>query len=85
MSLSVLGNVISYLMWMISQTYEFFLISRLISGMTGGNISIAQSYLADVTDKANRAKAMGMFGAVLGIGFVIGPFLGAILTTDNMI
>ena len=82
--ISVFGNVISYFMWMISQTYEFFLVSRLISGMTGGNISIAQSYLADITDKKERASAMGMFGAVFGIGFVLGPFFGSILIGYDM-
>ena len=82
--LSVFGNVISYFMWMVSQTYGVFLISRLISGMTGGNISIAQSYLADITNKKDRAKAMGMFGAVFGIGFVLGPFIGSILIDYDM-
>ena len=82
--LSVLGNVISYFMWIFSHTYEFFLISRLISGVTGGNISVAQSYLADITPKKDRAKAMGIFGAVFGAGFVLGPFLGSILIKWDM-
>ena len=82
--ISVFGNVVSYLMWMVSQDYYFFLLSRLISGITGGNISVAQSYIADVTPKKDRAKAMGMFGAVFGIGFVIGPFLGGLLSTFDM-
>ena len=82
--ISVLGNVVSYLMWAISQDYYFFLASRLISGMTGGNISVAQSYIADVTKKEDRAKSMGMFGATIGLGFVIGPFLGGYLSTFDM-
>ena len=83
--ISVFGNVVSYLMWMVSRDYYFFLFSRLVSGVTGGNISVAQSYIADVTSKKDRAKAMGMFGAVFGIGFVIGPFLGGLLSTFDMI
>ena len=82
--ISVLGNVLSYLLWAISQNYEVFLLSRLISGLTGGNISVAQSYIADVTSRENRAKAMGMFGAIFGIGFVIGPFIGGYLSTVDM-
>lgn len=77
---SVFGNVISYFIWAISNSFGLFLVSRIISGATGGNIAVAQSYIADVTTRENRAKAMGLMGAIFGLGFILGPFLGGLLS-----
>ncbi|HEV2292609.1 MAG TPA: MFS transporter [Tepidisphaeraceae bacterium] len=54
-------------------------ISRVIDGISGGNISTAQAYISDVTTSENRAKGMGLLGAAFGIGFTIGPAIGGIL------
>jgi DHA1 family tetracycline resistance protein-like MFS transporter len=51
-------------------------LSRMLDGLTGGNISVAQAYITDVTDAKNRAKGMGLIGAAFGLGFVIGPAVG---------
>jgi DHA1 family tetracycline resistance protein-like MFS transporter len=53
---------------------------RIIGGITGGNISTAQAYIADVTTRENRAKGMGLFGAMFGLGFILGPALAGILS-----
>jgi len=54
-------------------------LSRVIDGLSGGNISTAQAYISDVTTAQDRAKGMGLIGAAFGIGFTIGPALGGIL------
>ncbi len=54
--------------------------SRIIDGLTGGNISVAQAYIADVTDETDRAKGLGMIGAAFGLGFIIGPAVGGALS-----
>ena len=54
-------------------------LSRVIDGLSGGNISTAQAYVSDVTSAENRAKGMGVLGAAFGIGFSIGPALGGLL------
>lgn len=59
-------------------------ISRLIDGISGGNISTAQAYVADVTSAESRAKGMGILGAAFGIGFSIGPALGGLLGAYNI-
>ena len=51
-------------------------LSRMIDGLTGGNISVAQAYIADITTAENRAKGMGLIGAAFGLGFIIGPAIG---------
>ncbi len=55
--------------------------SRILDGLTGGNISVAQAYISDVTDKKDRAKGMGLIGAAFGLGFIIGPAAGGFLST----
>jgi DHA1 family tetracycline resistance protein-like MFS transporter len=55
-------------------------LSRIIDGLTGGNISVAQAYIADITDTANRARGFGLIGAAFGLGFIIGPAIGGTLS-----
>lgn len=55
-------------------------ISRILDGLTGGNITVAQAYIADVTDEQNRAKGLGLIGAAFGLGFIIGPAVGGALS-----
>jgi len=55
-------------------------VGRIIDGISGGNISTAQAYIADVTTEENRAKGMGLIGAAFGLGFVFGPAIGGILS-----
>lgn len=55
--------------------------SRILAGLTGGNISVAQAYISDVTDERGRTRALGMIGAAFGLGFIFGPALGGFLST----
>lgn len=60
-------------------------IGRIIDGMAAGNFSIAQSYMADLSkNEKERTANMGMVGAVFGIGFIIGPIIGALLSQISM-
>jgi len=51
--------------------------ARMLDGITGANVATAQAYIADVTTGADRARGMGLFGAAFGMGFVVGPAMGA--------
>jgi DHA1 family tetracycline resistance protein-like MFS transporter len=55
-------------------------LSRIIDGMTGGNISVAQAYITDITDEQNRARGLGLVGAAFGLGFILGPAIGGVLS-----
>jgi len=78
--ISQFGSAIGYLMLAFSNNLPLLFASRIIDGITGGNISIAQAYIADVTTKENRAKGMGMIGAAFGLGFIFGPAIGGFLS-----
>lgn len=55
-------------------------VSRILDGLTGGNISVAQAYISDITTAENRAKGLGLIGAAFGLGFIIGPVIGGFLS-----
>jgi DHA1 family tetracycline resistance protein-like MFS transporter len=78
--LSLLGTALGFLILGFATTLWMLFAGRIIDGITGGNISTAQAYVADVTTPENRAKGMGMIGAAFGLGFVLGPAIGGILS-----
>src|SRR3954471_10672369 len=78
--LSIIGTGVGFLILGLAQTIAMLFIGRILDGITGGNISTAQAYIADVTSEENRAKGMGMIGAAFGLGFIFGPAIGGILS-----
>jgi DHA1 family tetracycline resistance protein-like MFS transporter len=58
-------------------------LSRILDGVTGGNISVAQAYITDITDEENRARGLGLIGAAFGLGFIIGPAVGGALSAGG--
>lgn len=77
---SILGSAVGYLFIGFAFALWMVFLGRIIAGITGGNISTAQAYIADVTSIKDRAKGMGLFGAMFGLGFVFGPAIGGILS-----
>ncbi|MCS7010678.1 MAG: MFS transporter [Anaerolineales bacterium] len=55
-------------------------LARILDGVTAGNITVAQAYISDVTDETNRARGLGLIGAAFGLGFIIGPAAGGLLS-----
>jgi MFS family permease len=77
---SLLGTAVGYLMLALTSRFEWVLAARLLDGVTGGNISVAQAAMADVSTPEERSKALGMIGAAFGLGFVLGPALAGLLS-----
>jgi multidrug resistance protein len=78
--ISLLITSLAYLWFSFADSFIILLLSRMLAGFGGSNISVAQAYIADVTDETNRAKGMGLIGAAFGLGFVFGPMLGGMLS-----
>jgi DHA1 family tetracycline resistance protein-like MFS transporter len=76
---ALLGNVVGYVIFALSQSIVMLLVARLVSGMFAANIATAQAYVADSTTPENRSKGMGLIGAAFGLGFIFGPPTGGIL------
>lgn len=82
--MSLSGMVISYFIWFFSGSFTLLIISRIIGGVMGGNISTATAVVADVTSKENRSKGMAIIGVAFALGFVVGPALGGILSIFDL-
>jgi MFS transporter, DHA1 family, tetracycline resistance protein len=78
--LSLVGSGIGFLVMGFAGALWVLFAGRILAGITGGNISTAQAYIADVTTPENRAKGMGMFGAAFGLGFIFGPAIGGVMS-----
>jgi DHA1 family tetracycline resistance protein-like MFS transporter len=78
--LSLLGTGLGFMIMGFARALWMLFAGRIIDGITGGNISTAQAYIADVTTKEERAKGMGLIGAAFGLGFTFGPAIGGILS-----
>src|ERR1700752_2877936 len=70
---SLLGTSLGFFVMGFATALWMLFLGRIIDGISGGNISTAQAYIADVTTPENRAKGMGLIGAAFGLGFVFGP------------
>ena len=78
--LSIGGTVTALVLLGLSHSIWMLFASRMIDGITGGNISVAQAYMTDVTEEKDRGKAFGLVGAAFGIGFILGPVTGGALS-----
>lgn len=73
---TLVGTALSYVLWFVSGSFALLVAARLLGGAMAGNISIASAAIADVLSGRDRAKGMGLLGAGIGLGFVVGPAIG---------
>ena len=73
------GLALSFIVTGLATALWMLLVVRLFSGAMQSNISVANAYVADITAPAERAKAFGKLGAMLGMGFILGPVIGGLL------
>ncbi len=75
---SLLGSVIGYVVFALGGSLVVLFAGRIIDGLTAGNMSTINAYLADVTEPDERARTYGMVGAATGLGFMTGPAIGGL-------
>lgn len=88
LAISLFGTCLSYVIFalgIIFRNLPILFAARIFDGITGGNISVAQAAIADVTKPADRAKNFGLIGAAFGLGFIIGPFIGGKLSDPSIL
>ncbi|HEX7754898.1 MAG TPA: TCR/Tet family MFS transporter, partial [Niabella sp.] len=74
------GFCIDYLILAFAHNYSLLMIGRILSGITGASFTAATAYIADISTKETRTKNFGLIGAAFGLGFIIGPALGGLLS-----
>jgi MFS family permease len=77
---SQLGTFVGFLILGAANTLALVFLSRIIDGLTAGNLSIAQAYISDVTKPSERTKAFGLIGIAFGAGFLLGPAVSGFLS-----
>ena len=77
---TILGSSLGYGIIALAGSLWMIYLGRILAGVTGGNLSTAQAYIADVTTRENRARGMGLFGMAFGLGFILGPALAGVLS-----
>ncbi len=82
--LSIAMTAVGFVGYALAPDFRWLLASRLFAGAATANIAIAQAYIADVTPPEGRAKGMGLIGAAFGLGFVLGPALGGLLSSISL-
>ena len=75
---SLLGTVVSFALLAMAHSITMLFIARIVDGLSGGNITTARAYIADVTPVEDRAKRYGLHRRRVGLGFIFGPALGAV-------
>jgi DHA1 family tetracycline resistance protein-like MFS transporter len=73
------GTALSFLILGLSNDFTVMLLARMLDGASGGNILVAQAYVADVTKPEDRSRGLGLIGMAFGLGFVLGPLLAGVL------
>src|SRR5919109_3359870 len=80
---SLAGTVVSFVMLALAHSVVMLFAARIVDGLSGGNISTARAYVADVTEPKDRARAYGLIGAAFGLGFILGPAISGVLARVN--
>lgn len=73
------GTLTALLMNGLAPVLIFLYLSRIIDGLTGGNVTVAQAYLSDVTDEKTRTRGLGLINAAFALGFIFGPAFGGVI------
>jgi DHA1 family tetracycline resistance protein-like MFS transporter len=85
---SLSGTLVGYILFgfaVLTANIPLLFLSRMLDGFTGGNISVAMSTIADMTDKEHRAKNFGIVGMAFGLGFILGPYIGGKFADPNIV
>ena len=81
---SIAMTAVAFALYGFASNFAWLLVARLFAGVATANIAIAQAYVADVTTPETRAKGMGLIGAAFGLGFVLGPAFGGLLSRSSL-
>jgi MFS transporter, DHA1 family, tetracycline resistance protein len=87
LAFSILGTSISYLVFaygILTHNIPLLFFSRILDGASGGNISVAQAVIGDISAPEHRARNFGLVGVALGLGFILGPVIGGLLSDPSI-
>lgn len=80
----LIGTCLSFVLFGLAGSLLMLFLARILDGLTGGDISVAQAMVADISPSVARAKNFGILGSAFGLGYVIGPAIGGLLSGFGM-
>mgnify|MGYP005846979541 CR=1 FL=1 len=83
--MTLAGTVVGYALWFFADAFSVLIMSRVITGITGGNLSVATAAIADVTTEKTRTRGMALVGIAFGLGFILGPAIGGFSGQLNLL
>ncbi|KAF9560774.1 hypothetical protein EC968_005991 [Mortierella alpina] len=83
--ISMLGNLISTAVWLFSGSFELFVLSRVIGGLSEGNVQLSIAMISDITTPATRSRGLAMVGIAFAVAFTVGPALGAYFANKDLV
>ena len=88
LTISLFGTLVGYILfaWSVKEGNLYLMFfSRALDGFSGGNISIAMSSIADISDAKSKTKNFGLIGMAFGLGFILGPYIGGKLADPSIV
>lgn len=88
LAISLAGTALGYVLFALGillHNIPLLFVGRILDGITGGNISVARAVVADVSPRRHRARNFGLIGACFGVGFIMGPVIGARMAEANAV
>lgn len=82
---SMCGNILSVLLWVAAVDFRTFIASRVVGGLSEGNVQLATAMASDISDDASRGSTMAIIGVCFSVAFTFGPGLGAWLSTISTV
>ncbi|KAI8606041.1 major facilitator superfamily domain-containing protein, partial [Dissophora ornata] len=83
--ISMLGNLVSCGVWLFANSFELFVLSRVIGGLSEGNVQLSIAMISDITTPATRSRGLAMVGIAFAIAFTVGPALGAHFANKDLV
>ncbi|MDD2565770.1 MAG: MFS transporter [Candidatus Gracilibacteria bacterium] len=81
LSITILLNILGYLVFAVSSNLKIFFIARFLCGLGGGGVSVVQAYISDISKEKEKIINMGYVGASIGLGFTLGPIFGSFMSS----
>jgi MFS transporter, DHA1 family, tetracycline resistance protein len=82
---SLIGSAVGYMLMANAVSLAALFAARILAGISGASVGTASAYIADITPPENRSKRIGLIGAAFGVGFVLGPAIGGILSHFSVV
>src|SRR6202035_1940275 len=77
---SLIGSATGYILMADATSLTMLFLARMLAGVAGASVGTASAYIADITPPENRSRRIGLIGAAFGVGFILGPAIGGLLS-----